>query len=125
MASANMTKTRAPGGGRKSLYPEKTTKVAVTLLPEQREAMKQLGNGNLSAGIRKAIDMHTQTARITESWLQSWLDTNRPDIGIMEVNGTKGFYKLDAGAAHSFQGVGSTWKQVAAHLEAIQVPDAE
>lgn len=57
-----MTKKRAAGGGRKPLNPnEKTTKVAVTLLPSQVEAMIQLGNGNLSAGIRKAIDMSIYT----------------------------------------------------------------
>lgn len=69
--------------------------------------------------------MTTQPRSITESWLQSWIDTNRPDLGLLETNGVKGFYKLDAGPAHSFQGIGSTWKQVAAHLEAIQVPDVE
>lgn len=88
------------------------------------EAMKQLGNGNLSAGIRKAIEMTTQPRNITESWLQQWIDTNRPDLGLFEVNGIKGFYRLDAGPAHSFRGVGKTWKQVAAELEAIQLPDA-
>lgn len=55
-----MAKKRAPGGGRKPLYADKTTKVAITLLPAQVEAMKQLGNGNLSAGIRKAINMNMQ-----------------------------------------------------------------
>jgi len=110
--------------GRKPLAGEGATKVAVTLLPEQVEAMKQLGNGNLSAGIRKAIEMTTQPRNITESWLQQWIDTNRPDLGLFEVNGIKGFYRLDAGPAHSFRGVGKTWKQVAAELEAIQLPDA-
>lgn len=47
------------GQGRKPLYSEKTVKRNVTLLPSQVEAMSQLGNGNLSAGIRKAIDMTT------------------------------------------------------------------
>lgn len=45
------------GQGRKLLDGKGATKVAVTLLPEQVEAMKRLGSGNLSAGIRKAIDM--------------------------------------------------------------------
>lgn len=65
-----------------------------------------------------------QPKSITQSWLQSWIDSNRPDLGLYEVNGVKGFYKLDAGPAHSFMGIGKTWKQVAAHLEAIEVPDA-
>lgn len=55
-----MTKKRAPGGGRKPLAPtEPTVKVAITLLASQVEAMNQLGNGNLSAGIRKAIENMT------------------------------------------------------------------
>lgn len=45
------------GQGRKPLDGKGATKVAVTLLPAQVETMKQLGNGNLSAGIRKAIEM--------------------------------------------------------------------
>lgn len=49
------------GQGRKPLTTaEPTVKVAITLLPSQVEAMKELGDGNLSAGIRKAIDMTTQ-----------------------------------------------------------------
>lgn len=63
-------------------------------------------------------------ARITQTWLQSWIDSNRPDLGIMEVNGVKGYYKLDAGPAFSFRGIGQSWRQVAAELEAIQLPDA-
>jgi len=65
-----------------------------------------------------------QPRNITESWLQSWIDAHRPDLGLYEVNGVKGFYKLDAGPSHSFMGIGKTWKQVATHLEAIEVPDA-
>lgn len=56
---ANMAKKRAEGGGRKPLTPtEPTVKVAITLLSSQVEAMKQLGDGNVSAGIRKVIDMN-------------------------------------------------------------------
>lgn len=68
-----MKKTRAAGGGRKPLTTtEPTVKVAITLLPSQVEAMKELGDGNLSAGIRKAIEnMNTQTYFITEEHLGS------------------------------------------------------
>lgn len=59
-----MAKKRAPGGGRKPLSPqEETVKVAVTLLASQVEAMEKLGNGNLSAGIRKAIEMKKYSRR--------------------------------------------------------------
>lgn len=52
-----MTRKRAPGGGRKPLATtDPTKKVAITLLASQVEAMTQLGDGNLSAGIRKAIE---------------------------------------------------------------------
>lgn len=45
------------GAGRKPLAPtEPTKKVAITLLASQIDAMTTLGNGNLSAGIRKAIE---------------------------------------------------------------------
>lgn len=55
-----MIRKRAPGGGRKPLTAtEPTVKVAITLLASQVEAMNQLGNGNLSAGIRKAIENMT------------------------------------------------------------------
>lgn len=60
-----MKKTRAAGGGRKPLTAaEPTVKVAITLLASQAEAMKQLGNGNLSAGIRKAIEMKFQQTSV-------------------------------------------------------------
>jgi len=68
--------------------------------------------------------MDTPT-HITETWLQKWIATNRPELGLLETNGIKGFYRLDAGPAHSFHGVGKTWKQVAAELEAVQLADAE
>jgi hypothetical protein len=69
--------------------------------------------------------MTTQPRTITRAWLAAWIDANRPDLGLYETNGVKGFYKIDAGPAHSFMGIGKTWKQVAAHLEAIEVADAE
>lgn len=62
---ADMARKRAPGGGRKPLTPtEPTVKVAITLLSSQVEAMKQLGDGNLSAGIRKAIDMSAKPTNL-------------------------------------------------------------
>lgn len=95
------------------------------------DALESAGFGTRTDIIRIAIDrmyreeIAVNTRNITQSWLQSWIDTNRPDLGLYETNGVKGFYKLDAGPAHSFRGVGKTWRQVAAELEAIVVQDAE
>lgn len=65
---ANMRETThggpGRGQGRKPLYSEKTVKRNVTLLPSQVEAMEKLGEGNLSAGIRKAIDMSTKPTNL-------------------------------------------------------------
>jgi len=66
---------------------------------------------------------NNQPRSITQSWLQQWVAANRGDVGLLETNGIKGFYRLDAGPAHSFRGIGTTWRQVAAHLEAIEVAD--
>lgn len=54
------------GQGRKPLYHVKTTKVAVTLLPSQVEAVKKFGDGNLSAGVRKAIEIAINTEQENE-----------------------------------------------------------
>lgn len=85
-----MKKTRAPGGGRKPLYTEKTTKVAVTLLPNQVEAMKQLGNDNLSAGIRKAINMYSRRQHLINAIAnQIDLILDQPDL--IEAKNKAGF----------------------------------
>lgn len=60
---------------------------------------------------------------VTRQKLQQWIDTNRPDLGIDDQNGTKGFYKIDQGQAWSFRGQGETWRDVAATLGAIDVPE--
>lgn len=66
MTNTHGGKRRAAGRGRKPLATtEPTVKVSITLLSSQVEAAKQLGDGNLSAGIRKAIEMTTQT-RVTK-----------------------------------------------------------
>lgn len=70
--------------------------------------------------------MTTQlTGRITHEKLAAWVKENRPELGIDDQNGTKGFYNLNQGQAWSFQGQGETWRDVAAALGAIEVPDAE
>jgi len=97
----------------------------------QIDALAAAWNVSIANVVTIAIDrMYQQEIKtmqprnITESWLQSWIDAHRPDLGLYEVNGVKGFYKLDAGLASSFIGIGKTWRQVAAHLEAIEVSDA-
>jgi hypothetical protein len=61
---------------------------------------------------------------ITRSKLEAWLSVNRPDLGLMEIQGQKGFYRRDAGPAFSFKAVGKSWRDVAAHLGMIPVRDA-
>jgi len=64
--------------------------------------------------------------RMTRSRLEKWISGNRPDLGLFETDaGVKGFYRQDAGPAASFQGCGKSWKDVAARLGAIQVPDKD
>lgn len=62
---------------------------------------------------------------VTEKKLNTWIEANRPDLAITEVNGTKGFYRQDAGPAASFKGCGETWRDVAARLEAVEIPDEQ
>lgn len=45
---------RSPG--RPRIANDKTVRTTITILPEHLEAMKELGNGNLSIGIRYAIE---------------------------------------------------------------------
>lgn len=63
--------------------------------------------------------------RITRTSLATWIEANRPDLAITEVNGTKGFYRQDVGPASSFVGCGDTWRDVAARLEAIEIQGDE
>ena len=52
--------------------------------------------------------------------LEKWLKENRPDLGLSEWNGRKGFYKLSEGQASSFAACGTTWKEVAQVVGAEQ-----
>ena len=48
-----------PGSGPKPKRPEdKTVSVSVTLLPAQIEKARRLGDGNISKGLRVALDAH-------------------------------------------------------------------
>lgn len=70
--------------------------------------------------------MKTQLiGRITREKLADWVEANKPELAIDEQNGTKGFYNRNLGQAWSFRGQGESWRDVAAALGAIEVPDAE
>lgn len=63
-----MTKTRAPGGGRKSLSAaDKTISRNVTLLSSQVEELTRLGAGNLSKGIRIVTQTYTRRQHVIEA----------------------------------------------------------
>lgn len=63
-----VSKTRAAGGGRKSLSPaEKTTSRNVTLLPSQVTELERMGDGNLSAGIRRMYEMIAGTGAVMDA----------------------------------------------------------
>lgn len=86
-----MKKTRAPGGGRKPLTPtEPTVKVAVTLLASQVEATTQLGNGNLSAGIRKAINMYSRRQHLINA-IANQIDLILDQPELIEAKNKAGF----------------------------------
>lgn len=59
--------------------------------------------------------------RITRKTVADWVATNRPSMGIDEINGNKGIYNLNAGQAASFRKMGETWREV---LQALTI-DAE
>lgn len=103
--------------------PEATLRLIEQLKPLFNSNKTQIVSRAIEELYRKEFGMNGQPRNITESWLQNWLGTNRPDLGLFEASGIKGFYKLTAGPAHSFMGIGKTWKQVAAYLGAIEVPD--
>jgi hypothetical protein len=65
------------------------------------------------------------TGSVTHAKLTAWIEENRPDLAIDDVNGTKGFYNRNQGQAWSFQGQGETWRDVAAALGAIDVQDRD
>lgn len=60
--------------------------------------------------------------RITKEVVENWLKKHAPDMGAYEnpMNHIKGIYRLDAGPAHSLRGLGKTWREVLAALEAME-----
>lgn len=62
---------------------------------------------------------------VTREKLESWLAEHRPELVLHERDrATRGFYPRDNTPARSFQVCGPTWRDVAARLRAIEVPDA-
>lgn len=57
--------------------------------------------------------------RITWSIALNMIAAYRPDLGITEVNDTKGYYVRNQGPAASFQGGFKTWRGVLQALEII------
>lgn len=60
---------------------------------------------------------------ITKAALEAWIAANRPELALYNNDGTKGFYRKDAGPAASFRGIGKTWRNVAEQLGMIEVSD--
>lgn len=54
-----------PGAGRKRLAPDGVEKRSVSLPSDMWEIVKELGEGNYSAGIRKLIDAHRPHIKAT------------------------------------------------------------
>lgn len=52
--------------------------------------------------------------------VQRWIIHNRPGLGLANVDGVKGFYKLDQGIDRSFVPCGFMWRDVAVRLGALQ-----
>jgi hypothetical protein len=56
--------------------------------------------------------------KVTRKQVEEWLRKNRPHLATHEnhMNGDKGWYRKDAGPAHSFEKQGKTWREVLAAL---------
>ena len=67
----------------------------------------------------------TITGSVTRAKLETWLETNRPHLALHEEPGldTKGYYRRDLGPAASFHKCGSSWREVAGELNAIEITE--
>lgn len=103
------------GAGRKPTFLE-LERATVTLTPDQVAYLAQLGNGNVSAGIRRAIAKSKEPPFVTKNWLLDWVAEYRP--GIELDHGSK------AGATdeHGTHIRGATWRDVGIAIGAIE-PD--
>jgi hypothetical protein len=58
------------------------------------------------------------TKSVTRKTVEDYLAKNAPNLGAYEnkTNKIKGVYRLNLGPAHSFRGIGKTWREVLAEL---------
>lgn len=62
---------------------------------------------------------------VTKKALEVWMSRYRPDLGVYDHDGTRGYYRKNAGPAASFVGCGKTWRNVAEELGAVTVYDRD
>lgn len=63
---------------------------------------------------------------VTREKLAAWLEAHRPELALYERDPTtRGFYRRDSTPRADFRNCGSTWRDVAARLGAIEVADTE
>lgn len=103
------------GAGRKSTFLE-LERVTVTLPPDQVVYLAQLGGGNVSAGIRRAIAKSKEPPFVTKNWLIDWVAENRP--GIKLADGSKAGATTEEGKTIK----GATWRDIGIAIGAIE-PD--
>jgi predicted CopG family antitoxin len=131
-----MTARNNHGGARRGAgrppAPARKVKRTITLSPSVLEWVQgQRREGeDFSNAIERLLNerqntMATITGPVTQTKLQAWIDTNRPELGIDEnhANEIKGFYRLDLGPAASLVSCGQTWRDVAAALGAIEISE--
>ena len=103
------------GAGRPATFLE-LERATVTLTPDQVAYLAQLGNGNISAGIRRAIAKSKEPPFVTKNWLLDWVAEYRP--GIKLADGSKAGATTEEGKTIK----GATWRDVGIAIGAIE-PD--
>src|SRR5262245_10970452 len=111
--------------------PTKLTRITLSLTPAQVECLTREGESLKTAiyqrlgfempvrgGFRPGAGSKPMQTKITRTRVDQWLAKNRPHMATYEnkMNGIKGVYRKDTGPAHSFRGMGKTWKEVLATL---------
>jgi hypothetical protein len=86
-------------------------------------AQMELGIKRISAAV--AASKSKITGNVTKKTLEAWMEANRPDLDTYDNDGTKGYYRKNAGPAASFVACGKTWRHVAEELGAVTVYDRD